>query len=170
MNIQKTDEDCFFIEFTEEDMSEYDIRYSPCGTCTAKEENVILHILKENKENVSFKKADISILPGIKGGCIAVVKKKTEEDFPFLVFESENLDNFIDLAVILSERNLNIPSSLYKDEDSYRIITDCKNEDALLLLCEFSENLSFPEREKEYTENYFRCLIEKRALEILCGK
>lgn len=170
MKIQKADEDCFFIELSEKDMAYYNIACKPEGLYTEKEESLFIHILKEHKEAFSFKKADISILPGIKGGCVAVVKKKNETSFPFYVFESESCDNFIDSAKILKKRNITVASSLYKGENCFRLITENKNEKAVFLLCEFSKRLRFSESEKTYTENYFDCIIKDNALEILSGK
>lgn len=170
MNIQKTDEDCFFIELTEKDMADYNISCNPSGLYTEKEESVFLHMLKEQKEPFSFEKADINILPGIKGGCIAVIKKKNENKAHFSVFESDSLDNFIDCAKILNKRSISVISSLYKDGNLYRIITERENKSASFILCEFSEKLSFSETEKDYTERYMQCLIKDSALEVLSGK
>ena len=170
MNIYKADEDCFFIELSKEDMESCSIKYNPSGLYTEKEENTFLHILEEYKEAFTFKKADIAILPGLRGGCIAVVKKKNEEVFPFSVFESEKLDNFIDAAKILHNNKTDITSSLYKGESCFRLITKNKPQKADLILREFSEKLPFSENEKKYTESYYECLIRDNALEVLCGK
>lgn len=170
MNIQKTDENCFFIELSEKDMNTYNISLRSDGLYSEKDESLFLHILKENNEAPLFPKADISLLPGIRGGCIAVVKRKKEKPFPFAVYESEGLDAFLDLSKILSERSISLASSLYKGEDCFRLITENESEKAGLILCEFSESLPFPEREKEYTESFFQCLIRNKASEILCGK
>lgn len=169
MYIQKTDENCFLIELSEKDMETEGIKYKPSGIYTEKDEGIFIHILNEHKEALSFTKADISILPGIKGGCVAVVKKKNEKELPYAVFESESLDDFLDASKILSEKGITPSASLYKGEGRYRLITQAKDERALLLLCEFSRRLPFPEGEKEYTEGSYECLIRDKALKILSG-
>lgn len=170
MYIQKTDEDCYLINLSKEEMKSYSVTYKPTGVYNEKDKEAFMKILKNYKKPFHFKNITLDILPGTDESCVAIIKEKTEEDLSYFVFESDNLDNFIDCAKVLKKRNKKVYSALYKDEKHYRLITKNTTEDTFLILSEFSYTLPFTKAEKSYTESYMECLIKSNALEILSGK
>lgn len=168
MNITKTDENCYIIELSKDEMEKNKITYHKNGIYSKEEEEIFLNILKSKEKAFSFSTISVDILPGIPNGCVAVIKKRTS--CSKVLFESLSIDDFIDCAKVLKERNKSAKGSLYKNENTYRLIISKDDDFLSAILCEFSTKPYFQEAEIRKTEKETKCIIKENALEILAGK
>lgn len=168
MNIEKTDESTYLIELSSKEMQNYKITYNPNGIYSKKIEKTFTNILKEHTKAFSFSQICVDILPGIPTGCVAIIKEKNENDL-YSLFETDDINFFIDCAKALKSKKAKANSSLYKNESVYRIIIESSDFCINSILSEFSDKVAFQKSEILYTKNEMDCIIENNALEILSG-
>lgn len=173
MKIEVADGTCVLVELTKEDMQAYGITYDDIITHAKKAECALCDILcalKEEKDDglCAAKYLKAEFLPGVKGGCLVILKALREEKSDYRLFETESIDALLDCAKAFV--NTALPdSSLFYDGTTYRLLV---NEEALVLgstVHEFLEEVFTDSREVERTKEYMSCILESRALEILAG-
>lgn len=175
MNIELTDEKCIFVELTGDDLESFGITYEQFEFRDEKIRSILKNILREAKSQTNTEicfnsNIRIELLPGIPDGCVIIFTPLSVPDKTFRIFEADNFDDILDCAKALYTQNKKIKSSLYRDNDCFRLVVHHSNENAITVLCEFLTELDCDELEESRTAEYMTCLIDENALEILCGK
>lgn len=175
MNIQKTDENCFLVELSKDDMNSFGITYEHLSTASEHARQALKNIIKSASKKqsdfpTSFSNMKIDLMPGIPDGCVIIFTHFEEKNTLYEIFESNSLDAFLDSAKAISPLGSTKESSLYTDGKVFRLTVSSENSAAINILSEFSERLDCDGFETERTKEYMKCLIFEKALEILCGK
>ncbi len=179
MDFKMTNEKSVLAFLTKDDMTAYGLTYEELDYCNEKSRVVLKEILSAAKTETAFENCSrlrIDVMPGESDGCMILFtdleesesKNRTQEKN---LFESESFDDILDCAATLGMLEMTAPeSALFGDENGCRLIVRGANERVLSLIGEYLSLCISDETEIARTKETMKCLIEKNALEILCGK
>lgn len=179
MDFKKTNEKCILAFLTDDDMTSFGLTYDELDYCNEKTRSALKYILKKAKDETDFSfcsRLRIDVMPGENDGCMILFSDiEGIEEAVYreeqIVFECDNFNAAVDCAKVLSSLEIAVPeSSFYEGHDIFRLIVAGADDRTISLIGEFMDILQSDESEAARTEETMRCLIEKDALKILCGK
>lgn len=118
---------------------------------------------------------EIDLLPDIKGGCLMIISQgapKTKyllSDKEACIYESNDINSFLDFAKAVKNLGTPAESSFYYFDGNYRLIADSAVRALDILSKEFSLTKLDYIKTADKTREAFNCLIESDALKILGG-
>ena len=179
MDFKKTNEKCILAFLTDDDMTSFGLTYDELDYCNEKTRSALKYILKKAKDETDFSfcsRLRIDVMPGENDGCMILFSdareiEESENQEEQIIFECDNFNNAVDCAAVLSSLEIAVPeSSFYAENDIFRLIVARADDKTISLICEFMDICQSDESEVVRTKETMRCLIEKDALKILCGK
>ena len=168
------------IELSFEEMKKYDFNIEKSDYSSPHTRKVLWSIIDEASKltgrNVEVNQGlEIDFLPDIKGGCLLIISQgapKTKyllADKDMGIYESCDINSFLDFAKATKHLKENSESSFYYFQGNYRLILNSCNKALHILTGEFSLNPLDYISNSDKTREGFNCLIESNALEILSG-
>ena len=179
MDFKKTNEKCVLANLTGEDMTSFGLTYDEIDYCNEKTRCALKDILSKAQSETGFESCSrlrIDVMPGEPDGCMILftdIGGFDELDFSDeqIVFESESFNNIADCAAVLSSLEITVAqSSLYGNENAFRLIVKGADERTISLICEYTQLCRSDSISVARTKEAMNCLIENNALEVLCGK
>ncbi len=181
MDISAPKENYIFIELTGEDMKKLNITYADMDYSNIETRRVIWTLLDEAKHSLGkeFELSEnmrIEALPSADGGCLLFfnimqkpVSYKFKSKISFLAYRFKNIDDALDLALVITERDKkHIKSSLYSNQGEYIMTLSGKLKHSIVMrLGEFGEPAAHGEKEVLKITEYETCLIKDNALDRL---
>lgn len=168
------------IELTEEEMKKYDFTFEQSDYSSPHTRRVLWSIIDEASKitgkNVEVNKGlEIDFLPDIKGGCLLIISQSALEETPTfyntsaIVYESPDINSFLDFAKAAKNKCKSAESSFYYLDGNYRLIVDKASVFLCALASEFTLKAIDHIANADKTREAFNCLIDSGALEILGG-
>lgn len=179
MDFKKTNEKCILAFLTDDDMVSFGLTYDELDYCNEKTRLALKDIMSRAKTETDFSfcsRLRIDVMPGENDGCLILfteIDGLEEAGLPDeqTVFECDNFNNAVDCALVLQSLGLSVPeSSFYGDESFFCLIVKGADERTISLISEFMEICPGDALNAARTREAMKCLIEKDALKILCGK
>lgn len=175
MKISCVSEKITVIELSASEVDEYSISFCESDYNSASKRSTLWALISEaerllGKHIYIENGIEIDFMPDIKGGCLLIISESEREDISFskCVIESDNSDNILDFAKALPQKG-KYPSSLYTQNNNYRIIAEDIDDCFLALSSEFDLEILYSESAAESTKEHYLLAVENRALEILGG-
>lgn len=175
MKIETTDNNCILARLSSEDLDSLELTYDELRFSNEKAREALQKILDEAQTEIGncfdeAKKLKIEVLPDCSGGCLIMFLPCCEEDTNTAVYETESIDNLLDLAAVLKSENL-LPenSGLYEKDGIYRLTVTDISERVGLLLSEYLTSVYSDGLLLSRTQEAFRCVYNRNALKILGG-
>ena len=168
------------IELSVEEMKKYDFNIEKSDYSSPHTRKVLWSIIDEASKltgrNVEVNQGlEIDFLPDIKGGCLLIISQGTPKtkyllsDESCAVYESRDINSFLDFAKAAKHLKDTAESSFYYYDGTYRLILNSKHKGLHILTREFSLLQLDYVKTFDKTREAFNCLIESNALEILGG-
>ncbi len=168
------------IELSVEEMEKYDFNIEKSDYSSPHTRKVLWSIIDEASKltgrNVEVNQGlEIDFLPDIKGGCLLIISqgtpktKYTLSNENYSIYESRDINSFLDFAKAAKHLKDTAESSFYYYEGVYRLILNSARKGLHILTREFALTALDYIEEADKTREAFNCLIESNALEILGG-
>lgn len=168
------------IELTVEEMEKYDFNIEQSDYSSPHTRKVLWSIIDEASKltgrNVEVNQGlEIDFLPDIKGGCLLIISQgapKTKyllSDENRTIYESRDINSFLDFAKAAKHLKDTAESSFYYYQGVYRLILNSQSKGLHILTREFALSELDYVKTFDKTREAFNCLIESNALEILGG-
>lgn len=180
MKISCVSETVTVIELTEEEMKKYDFTFEESDYSSPHTRRVLWSIIDEvskitGKDVQVNKGLEIDFLPDVKGGCLLIISQGTGNKPPTTlhsdtaIYESSDINSFLDFAKAAANRGKWAESSFYYLHGNYRLIITSSEKGLHILAGEFALKSLDYIIYSDKTREGFNCLIESNALEILGG-
>jgi hypothetical protein len=168
------------IELSPVEMKKYDFNIEKSDYSSPHTRRVLWSIIDEASKitgkNVEVNQGlEIDLLPDIKGGCLLIISQGTPKtkyllsDKNLSIYESKDIDSFLDFAKALKNLEASAESSFYYRDGIYRLILHSSVKAYQALSKEFSLVQLDYISSADKTREAFNCLIEDNALKILGG-
>ena len=166
------------IELTEEEMKKYDFTFEESDYSSPHTRRVLWSIIDEaskitGKDVQVNRGLEIDFLPDIKGGCLLIISQGTPEKTTYstdtAIYESSDINSFLDFAKAVKNCAENAKSSFYYLHGNYRLIIKSSERRLHILAGEFALKSLDYITYNDKTCEAFNCLIDSNALEILGG-
>ncbi len=175
MKISCISEKITVIELSEREVEEYSISFEESDYNSPGKRSSLWALISEaerllGKHIYIENGIEIDFMPDIKGGCLLIISENAagENSSSSCVLQSDNIDNILDFAKALPQKN-EYQSSLYIQDNSFRIIAGETDACLLSLSSEFNLDIFCDEITIENTKEHYSLIIENCALEILAG-
>ena len=168
------------IELSVEEMKKYDFNIEKSDYSSPHTRKVLWSIIDEASKltgrNVEVNQGlEIDFLPDIKGGCLLIISQGVPKTKYLLsdendgIYESRDINSFLDFAKAAKHLKDTAESSFYYYEGVYRLILSSTDKGLHILANEFALSSLDYIKTADKTREAFNCLIESNALEILGG-
>ena len=172
MNVSHTSDETMIIELTRDELKSCFLTYEKINEDFSAARRALTRIICETRkisgEGLAVSDSSrIDVLPDGEGGCLIIVSSPKEHNEKICIYESRDVNLFIDMskAMSLCEKT---QSSFYKAGESYRLVLEaCERTHGICR--EFLLPVDEGKTGKVRTEESFSCLIKERASEILGG-
>lgn len=178
MKISCVSEKITVIELSPDEVEKYSITFKESDYTDASKRKALWQIITE-AERLSGKKVkinenlEIDFMPDIKGGCLMIISENEKgEDILFpcpALLKSDNTDNILDFSKVISTFSGKYVTSLYRKGESYCILCFNADEKMLMTAFEFGFLVLLSENIFENVREFYSCVAERDALEILSG-
>lgn len=179
MKFESTCENCILAELSNEDLELLRLTYEEIDYSDERVRDTLRFILDEasaetgimlNREN----EIRIDVMPDLIGGCLIIFSKDSNDEPEMksgaMIWDTDDFDNIIDAARALKSVGCaDSDCALYKSDSEFRLILKSCDEKAKFILSEYLNQAEDESLIEEKTQEYWRCLIEKDALKVLCG-
>jgi negative regulator of genetic competence, sporulation and motility len=168
------------IELSPTEMEKYNFNIEKSDYSSPHTRKVLWSIIDEASKitgrNVEVNQGlEIDFLPDIKGGCLLIISQGTPKTKYLLcdkdtgIYESRDINSFLDFAKAATHLKDSAESSFYYYEGCYRLILSSPHKALHILTGEFALTAMDYISTADKTREAFNCLIEANALEILSG-